>query len=277
MIGHHHVAAGAYHQPMGGLMTAPAQGGYAGGYSTGMMPYVNQVNHPSTQSLPPHMANAARPGVSPMTPKPMDGTNGAERAASMRPMGMQQHSIGGRAPSAQDPAGAMPAPRPLQPSSAGREQALEQRVRELEQQLFQKDEMIKELQNALASAGRNAGTKFTSGQTTSTDVKKAKPAAGRTTKVETSNSRPAHPYHAIDQDDPIDVRLEEFYNSTNSAIPFRRINCGFYRFGEILVELTIINHKLMARTEDGWNRGKFGTIDKFLQFHEVLEREKAGI
>ena len=30
-----------------------------------------------------------------------------------------------------------------------------------------------------------------------------------------------------------------------------RINRGFYRFGETILELNIINHKLMARTEAG--------------------------
>ena len=29
------------------------------------------------------------------------------------------------------------------------------------------------------------------------------------------------------------------------------------------------------RSKDGWNRGKFGLIDKFLQFYENIEREKA--
>ena len=73
-----------------------------------------------------------------------------------------------------------------------------------------------------------------------------------------------------------------------------RINRGFYRFGETILELNIINHKLMARTEagrlcgvqerqrdslvgclasdekrqDGWNRSKFGPIEKFLMYYE---------
>ena len=53
-----------------------------------------------------------------------------------------------------------------------------------------------------------------------------------------SQSQPAVPYEAIDQatlptegrsslrqlpqEDPIDLRLEEFYNGTGSAIPFQR-------------------------------------------------------
>merc|ERR1719456_1936368 len=92
-----------------------------------------------------------------------------------------------------------------------------------------------------------------------------------------TGASPAMSYGAIDPEDPIDVRLEEFYNSTGSAIQFKRINKGFYRFGDSIVELDIINHKLMARTEDGWNRGKFGPIEKFLMYYENIEREKAGI
>merc|ERR1719203_132708 len=84
-------------------------------------------------------------------------------------------------------------------------------------------------------------------------------------------------YMAEQQDDQIDVRLEEFYNTTGSAIQFRRINRGFYKFGDTTCELDIINHKLMARTEDGWNRGKFGPIEKFLMYYENIEREKADI
>merc|ERR1719272_2015644 len=91
------------------------------------------------------------------------------------------------------------------------------------------------------------------------------------------DSKPVIRYAAVAGDDPIDVRLEEYYNSTGSAIQFRRINRGFYRFGDSIVELDIINHKLMARTEDGWNRGKFGPIEKFLMYYENIEREKAGV
>merc|ERR1712113_71445 len=90
-------------------------------------------------------------------------------------------------------------------------------------------------------------------------------------------SKPDTPYRASDQEDQVDVRLEEFYNSTASQIRFTRINRGFYRFGDMIVELSIINHKLMAKTEDGWNRGKFGPIDKFMMHYENVEREKAGI
>lgn len=33
----------------------------------------------------------------------------------------------------------------------------------------------------------------------------------------------------------------------------------------------MVNHKLMARTEDGWNRGKFGPIERFMMAFEPLE------
>lgn len=89
--------------------------------------------------------------------------------------------------------------------------------------------------------------------------------------------KPTKKYKVVAKDDPVDRRLEEFYNSTGSAIPFKRVNCGFYKFGETTVELKIVNNKLMAQTEDDWNRGKFGPIEKFMMHFESQEREKAGI
>jgi len=149
-------------------------------------------------------------------------------------------------------------------------QGLEQRVRELEQIVQQKDEQLKELQAALAKAGV---------RTVDRSKAKASPtkgvSAGGFQKL--TGSKPQVRYAVVDQNDQVDVRLEEFYNGTGSAVQFRRINHGFYRFGETIVELNIINHKLMARTEDGWNRGKFGPIEKFLMYYENIEREKAGI
>lgn len=151
---------------------------------------------------------------------------------------------------------------------------LEQRVRELERTVAQKDQQIKELQRLLSKpcgadssrAGTGAASKPRSpGRANNSGFRKI---AGAT---------PAMNYQVTDPNDSVDARLEEFYNSTGSAIPFVRINKGFYRFGETIVELRIINHKLMAQTEDGWNRGKFGPIEKFLMYYENIEREKAGI
>ncbi|CAD7936156.1 unnamed protein product [Amoebophrya sp. A120] len=92
-----------------------------------------------------------------------------------------------------------------------------------------------------------------------------------------ASTRPAVPYTPWDLRDPVDNRLAEFYNSTGSAVPFHRINKGFYRYGETVVELDIINHKLMAKTEDGWNRGKWGAIEKFMSAYEPMERERMGL
>lgn len=154
--------------------------------------------------------------------------------------------------------------------STTREQALEQKLAELEALVSSKDQEIKDLHGMLAKAGLKPP---------SPDAKKVRQrdrvAAGGFRKV--AESEPSSPYEAADQDDPVDMRLEEFYNSTGSAVSFRRINRGFYRFGETIVELNIINHKLMARTEDGWNRSKFGPVEKFLMYYENIEREKAGI
>jgi len=151
--------------------------------------------------------------------------------------------------------------------SMNREQVLEQRVRDLENQLYQKDEAIKDLQAALQNS-KIGGTSKKGGRS---------PGRSGSGFRKVTNSKPVIKYSAVDQDDPIDVRLEEFYNSTGSAVQFRRINRAFYRFGDSIVELDIINHKLMAKTEDGWDRGKFGPIEKILMYYENIEREKAGI
>lgn len=141
-------------------------------------------------------------------------------------------------------------------------------MRELEAALLQKDKTIQELEAALdrkGSGAKGTGSKVRSPGRNGSGFRKV------------AESKPVIRYIATDQDDPIDVRLEEFYNSTGSAIQFRRINRGFYRFGDSIVELDIINHKLMAKTEDGWNRGKSGPIEKFMMYYENIEREKAGI
>jgi len=74
----------------------------------------------------------------------------------------------------------------------------------------------------------------------------------------------------------VDVRLAEFYNAADSKVPFVRINAGFYKFGRTVVELKIINHKLMALS-DGWNRRKWAPIEKFVGAFERIERERCGI
>lgn len=90
-------------------------------------------------------------------------------------------------------------------------------------------------------------------------------------------SRPMHSYQTCDGRDLVDVRLSEFYNSTGSKVPFQRINKGFYKFGRTVVDLEIVNHKLMAKTDDGWNRGKWAPIEKFLSAYEYIERDRCGI
>lgn len=157
------------------------------------------------------------------------------------------------------------------PSTPQRTLALEQRVKELEALLEQKDNRIAELEGALAKTG--AKPTVGSGAIKSRQIGKAVSSGFQ----KLSGSKPVSRYIIADPNDPIDVRLEEFYNGTGSAVPFLRINKSFYKFGESIVELDIINHKLMARTEDGWNRSKFGPIEKFLAFHENIEREKLGI
>jgi len=143
------------------------------------------------------------------------------------------------------------------------------RVRELEQIVAQKDHEIQEL---VATGSRRRAQAAASAKN---KVKSPQRLGNGFNKLE--NSKPQFEYRIADPEDPIDQRLEEFYNSTGSVIPFKRINRGFYKFGETIVELDIINHKLQARTEDGWNRGKYGAIEKFMGLYETIEREKAGI
>lgn len=156
---------------------------------------------------------------------------------------------------------------PMTMQTLQQQQGLEARVRELEAIVEHKDEQIKELQALLTKAGVKQAR----------GVKTVSKTVGASGFQKITGSKPQVRYTVADPNDPVDIRLEEFYNGTGSAVQFRRINHGFYRFGETIVELSIINHKLMARTEDGWNRNKFGPVEKFLMYYENIEREKAGI
>jgi len=199
--------------------------------------------------LTPKIAGPMTPGAQAMVPQQMMGSNMLQQqrpvAYQDNNMAQQQYMRGG-----------------------GREQALEQRVRELESLLINKEKKIQELQTEVS---------ILSGKKSPGNSKVRSPGRGGSGFRKVAESKPVIRYSAADQDDPIDVRLEEFYNSTGSAIQFWRINRGFYRFGDTIVQLDIINHKLMASTEDGWNRGKMGPIEKFLMYYENIEREKAGI
>jgi len=218
--------------------------------------------------------------VPPATPKIQTAPGGAPRV-TMQP---GTTTASGAFPSVRS---VTPQVVPGQQQMMTREQVLEQRVRELEQLLGQKDAQIKELQGALSKAGvkvmipggiSNMGASAAAAAAPGGQPKVKSPGRnGSSGFRKTSGSNPNTRYAAADQDCQIDVRLEEWYNTTGSAVQFRRINRGFYRFGDTIAELDIINHKLMARTEDGWNRGKFGPIDKFIGYYENIEREKAGI
>lgn len=223
--------------------------------------------------------SAMTTGLDAMTAKPYGSGASAQApyggtTASQR---QQSQQYGSAVQAAQY--GVSSGPQPVRATTApatSREQVLEQRVRELEFTISQKDQTIKELQERLYNKGGvGSGSKSGPGASKSQVRSPGRTGSGFR---KVSESKPVVRYQAADPEhDAIDVRLEEFYNSTGSAIQFRRINRGFYRFGDTIVELDIINHKLMARTEDGWNRGKFGPIDKFMDHYENIEREKAGI
>jgi len=211
---------------------------------------------------------AAQGGMTPLPTAGLAAPATAKAATTMAPLPAQSNVAFMRQPVQQylqQKAGA-PAM-----GMVSREQVLEQRIRELEAQLRDKDETIKDLQAALSNGGKLPANR----QGSMNKVRSPGRSGGGFRKV--ADSKPAVKYSAVDPEDQIDVRLEEFYNSTGSAVQFKRINRGFYRFGDSIVELQIINHKLMACTEDGWNRGKFGPIEKFLMYYENIEREKAGI
>lgn len=158
---------------------------------------------------------------------------------------------------------------------------LEKRVAELEHLLRQKNGIIQNLQAELKKAGTSAKvisqkSSLARDSQNSPDGRGYGPSS-RGPSMGVSELKPVVPYVAQIKTDPIDVRLEEFYNSTNSAIPFSRINKGWYKFGKTQVELDIINHKLMAKTDEGWNRGKYGDVEKFVVTFEPIERERAGV
>lgn len=224
-----------------------------------------QQRQPHTQTTPTASLGAAQVGL-PASPKTKMASIVADQsgnaAVAPRVAAAVQHAAGG-IPGVQAILPGMPA------VTVQQVQGLEQRVAELELLVEQKDRQIEELQAALAKAGvRQVAPKVKPSPTKGV-------APGGFQKL--TGSKPHVRYIVADPNDPVDVRLEEFYNSTGSAVQFRRINHGFYRFGETIVDLKIINHKLMARTEDGWNRGKSGPIEKFLMYYENIEREKAGI
>jgi len=156
-----------------------------------------------------------------------------------------------------------------------REQALEQKVRELQEMVEERDECIKVLSEALSKAG----TKPSGNLQRPTPHPRANSPAGPGKKASRGRSAGCE-YRAqySGAGDPIDVRLAEAYNAMAPALPIRRINCGFYRIGDMTVELKIINKKLMARNDE-WNHGKFGPIEKLIRFADtsnsgVTERQE---
>mmetsp|Transcript_49059 Transcript_49059/g.116728 ORF Transcript_49059/g.116728 Transcript_49059/m.116728 type:complete len:334 (-) Transcript_49059:94-1095(-) len=176
---------------------------------------------------------------------------------------------------------------PIRAGTSQREQELEKKVRELERLVDQQQREIKDLQSALQRQGgrgtQSADTFRDNGRYGGLKKSTSSPGASKRSgrpinpRSPLAEGKPQQAYQALDIEDPVDTRLEEFYNSTNSLIPFRRINRGFYRFGGTICELKIVNQKLMACTEDGWNRGHMAPIDKFMTHYEPIERERAGL
>jgi len=160
---------------------------------------------------------------------------------------------------------------------------LEKKVAEMEHMMRQKNAQIEALQKEVATLSMNTNI-AKKGAAVPPRVTTGRASTGEYGRPVTmykngpiTEQRPENAYKCTDPNDPIDVRLEEFYNTTNSAIPFRRINKGWYRFGDTSVSLEIVNGKLMAKTDECWNRGKLGDVEKFVIQFEPLERKKANI
>merc|ERR1719247_3512833 len=176
----------------------------------------------------------------------------------------------------------------LQAMIAAKDKEIKEIRRQNDIQAAQYDRSIKEVRDALVArtqhaarleavlAGR-APPKEVSGLQRQADAQKrrAKTSAGsRLGRV--AQGTPVTEHVPV-RGDEIDMRLAELYNQTTSAILFKRINKGCYIFGTLQVDVDLINHKLMIKTDDGWNRGNFGPVEKFLYANENLEREKLHI
>jgi hypothetical protein len=176
----------------------------------------------------------------------------------------------------------------LQAMIAAKDKEIKEIRRQNDIQAAQYDRSIKEVRDALVArtqhaarleavlAGR-APPKEVSGLQRQADAKRrAKATAVRGAQGRMAQGTPVTEHVPV-RGDEIDIRLAELYNQTTSAITFKRINKGCYIFGTLQVEIDIINHKLMIRTDDGWNRGNYGPVEKFLYANENLEREKFHI
>lgn len=84
--------------------------------------------------------------------------------------------------------------------------------------------------------------------------------------------------------DEIDARLQAYlvHNSSVASATLRRVNKGWYKYGTLRsVEISIVNNKLMVNVvpdsahSEGWNKGKLGSIDKFLKDFQN-ERDSAA-
>jgi len=250
----------AYGRPVAGAQQPGVQypGAPQGMQYPGMQPQFQQPQQPQLRQQPqpysPYAGSSQPQTGSSLAPKPIGG-----------PQDGMALPLNATSPTLQTSIGRSPAAQPQPPQVSARELALEAKVRQLEQTLAEKDAEIQDLRSTLANARQAIPPRNSA---------RGPPGRSGSGFRRSQDSSPVIKYQAVDQDDPIDIRLEEFYNTTNSAIPFKRINKGFYRFGDSVVELEIINHKLMAKTEDGWNRGKFGPVERFLTYYEDIERER---
>mmetsp|Transcript_44151 Transcript_44151/g.101994 ORF Transcript_44151/g.101994 Transcript_44151/m.101994 type:complete len:393 (+) Transcript_44151:1-1179(+) len=155
-----------------------------------------------------------------------------------------------------------------------RREAAEQRREAAQQRREAAAEAAAQRREAAAEQRRAAAEAVVAAQELAAQRPQSASAATVNSKRGAGTSRPAS------AKDEIDSRLQDFMaRSQCGGIIFKRLNRGFYTFKradegpvsiERSLEMSIVNGKLMVRmeastTDPGWNNGKPGPIERFVQ------------
>jgi len=141
----------------------------------------------------------------------------------------------------------------------------------LQESIVRKDQQIRDLQATVARRQRTLTSSLESA------VMKNRSFGRGSDYGPLFEGQPASAYRCVAQDDPVDLHMQEFYNSTSSCVPLKRINAGLYKFGKKQVSIKLTGSKLLACTEDDWNNGKYGSMMKFIASFENSERDRMGV
>lgn len=251
---------------MPGPMISGAMSPHAGDPSRMSVPS-GYPSPPGTQSYQPQPS--ARPG---RVPRPSSGVldrNGA---------------VGAQSPRAAD-SGSNPALAQLQAAISAKEKEIRDLRRQNDQVAAQYDRQIKEVRDALVAKTQQAARLEARARSGVPMALEDEPKRRALPAPRPQVPRKSGPVFAPAMGVPsaphmpvkgceIDQKLADIYNQTASSIPFKRINKGCYLFGTLQVDVQIINHKLMVRSDDGWNRGNFGPVEKFIHANEHSELTK---